>query len=91
MGPAEIVERVAYLMVNEAVRCLDEEVVASPRDGDVAAVLGLGFPPFRGGPFHAADAFGADVLARRLETLAARFGPRYEPARGLARGACFFP
>ena len=47
---------------------------ASPRDGDVGAVFGIGFPPFRGGPFRTLDAIGADVVVRAMATLAARFG-----------------
>ena len=76
----EIVDRMALMMVNEALRCLQEEVIASPRDGDVGAVLGLGFPPFRGGPFHHVDAAGAAAVVARLEDLAARLGARFAPA-----------
>ena len=78
------------LFVNEAVRCLDEGVLRSPTDGDLAAVLGLGFPPFRGGPFHHADSIGAQALASRLGVLAAAHGSRYEPARSIADCRKFF-
>ncbi|UCF69244.1 MAG: enoyl-CoA hydratase/isomerase family protein, partial [Acidobacteriota bacterium] len=43
---AEIADRVALMMINEAAHCLQEGVIASPRDGDLGAILGLGFPPF---------------------------------------------
>ena len=83
----EIQDRLALLMINEAAHCLGEGVVASPRDGDLAAVLGLGFPPFRGGPFHHVDAIGAVNVVGRLRELADRLGPRFEPARPLVEAA----
>jgi 3-hydroxyacyl-CoA dehydrogenase/enoyl-CoA hydratase/3-hydroxybutyryl-CoA epimerase len=86
-----IQDRLALLFVNEAIRCLEEGVIASPTDGDLGAVLGLGFPPFRGGPFHYADSLGRDTLERKLSALAARHGPRYAPAALLSeRGRPFF-
>lgn len=72
--------RCALQLVNEAMRCLGDGILRSPRDGDVGAVLGLGFPPFRGGPFRYADAIGADELLRRIEGFHQRFGKRWEPA-----------
>ncbi len=83
-------DRLVLLFVNEAIRCLDEGVLDSPTDGDLGAVLGLGFPPFRGGPFHHADSLGALALAARLQSLAGEFGPRYAPAESLVRGRVFF-
>lgn len=74
-------DRLSLAIVNEAARCLEEEVIESPRDGDVAAVLGLGFPPFRGGPFHHVDAVGGQSIVNRLEKLAGRYGSRFIPAR----------
>ena len=68
------------LFVNEAIRCLEEGVLQSPTDGDLGAVLGLGFPPFRGGPFHYADSLGLETFSARLRVLAAQHGSRYEPA-----------
>jgi 3-hydroxyacyl-CoA dehydrogenase/enoyl-CoA hydratase/3-hydroxybutyryl-CoA epimerase len=73
--------------VNEAMRCLDEGVLASAADGDLGAVLGLGFPPFRGGPFHYADQRGAAAVEDALLRLAQAVGPRYEPAAGLVARA----
>ncbi len=79
----EIQDRLALLMVNEAAHCLGEGVVGSPRDGDLGAILGLGFPPFRGGPFHHVDALGASAVVDRLKALADRLGPRFAPAPAL--------
>ena len=78
--PEEIQDRTVLAMVNEAVRCLEEGVLRSPRDGDVGAVFGLGFPPFRGGPFRYVDNESAEMIIRRLEQLNARFAPRFETA-----------
>ncbi len=76
----EIQERMVLQMVNEAIRCLGEGILRSARDGDVGAVFGLGFPPFRGGPFRYADALGTKVLLEKVEKLRSRLGDRFEPA-----------
>jgi 3-hydroxyacyl-CoA dehydrogenase/enoyl-CoA hydratase/3-hydroxybutyryl-CoA epimerase len=83
----EITERCVLAMVNEAVLCLEEGILRSPRDGDVGAVFGLGFPPFRGGPFRYIDSIGADIMVSRLEDLHARFPSRFSPARLLVEHA----
>jgi 3-hydroxyacyl-CoA dehydrogenase/enoyl-CoA hydratase/3-hydroxybutyryl-CoA epimerase len=83
----ELWERPVILFLNEAIRCLEERVLRSTRDGDIGAVYGLGFPPFRGGPFRAADAMGAAELLRRLEHWRERKGVRFEPAPLLRRMA----
>lgn len=76
----EIQLRCTLAMINEALRCLDEGVLRSPRDGDVGAVLGLGFPAFRGGPFRYVDVLGAAEVLRRTRSLEQRLGARFEPA-----------
>jgi 3-hydroxyacyl-CoA dehydrogenase/enoyl-CoA hydratase/3-hydroxybutyryl-CoA epimerase len=83
----EIAERCVLAMVNEAVLCLEEGILRSPRDGDIGAVFGLGFPPFRGGPFRYIDSIGADVIVTRLEELHARFPNRFSPGRLLVEYA----
>ena len=76
----EIQMRCALALVNEAVRCFGEGVLRSARDGDVGAVLGLGFPSFRGGPFRYIDTLGAAEGLRRVQAYADRFGERWRPA-----------
>ncbi len=76
----EIADRLSLLMVNEAVWCLQEKVIACPRDGDVGSILGLGFPPFRGGVFRYLDALGAAEAVKRMTALAGRHGERFRPA-----------
>ncbi len=76
----EIQNRVSLMMINEAVQCLQEGIISSPRDGDIGAVFGLGFPPFTGGPFRYIDAVGADEILRRMAPLEERFGRKFQPA-----------
>ena len=77
---AAIQERLALLFVNECVRCLEDGVLRSAADGDLGAVLGIGFPPFLGGPFHYADSLGLQVLVDKLSGLAEQHGTRFVPA-----------
>lgn len=84
---AVIQDRLALVFVNEAVRCLDDGILASAQDGDVGAVFGLGFPPFRGGPFRYVDAETAPAVFARLERLALQHGPSYQPAPSLRERA----
>ncbi len=91
MPVQEIAERCALQMVNEAVRCLGEGVLRCPRDGDLGAVFGLGFPPFRGGPFRYLDARGVGEVKAKLEALAADHGERFAPAPLLGDGERFYP
>ena len=84
IGADEIAQRCVLAMVNEAVRCLEEGVLRSARDGDVGAVFGIGFPPFRGGPFRYVDSVGASAIVEGLEELDGRFPGRFTPA-GLLR------
>jgi 3-hydroxyacyl-CoA dehydrogenase / enoyl-CoA hydratase / 3-hydroxybutyryl-CoA epimerase len=86
MGPvvgieaAEIVDRCVLAFVNEAARCLEEGILRSPRDGDIGAVFGIGFPPFRGGPFRHVDAVGIEEILNKLQALDGRFPGRFTPA-----------
>jgi 3-hydroxyacyl-CoA dehydrogenase/enoyl-CoA hydratase/3-hydroxybutyryl-CoA epimerase len=84
---ADIQERLSLAMINEAMRCLEENVIRQPRDGDIGAIFGIGFPPFRGGPFRCVDAIGATELVARLNALNARHAGRYEPCALLVQMA----
>jgi 3-hydroxyacyl-CoA dehydrogenase/enoyl-CoA hydratase/3-hydroxybutyryl-CoA epimerase len=83
----EIRRRCVLAMVNEAALCLEEGVLRSTRDGDVGAVFGLGFPPFRGGPFRYVDAQGAARVVDDLHQLNERFPGRFAPAKVLVEYA----
>ena len=85
---AELVEqRLVLILLNEAALALAEGVVRSPRDGDIGAIYGIGYPPFRGGPLRYIDALGPAQVVSRLESLAARYGPRFDPAPTLVEMA----
>jgi 3-hydroxyacyl-CoA dehydrogenase/enoyl-CoA hydratase/3-hydroxybutyryl-CoA epimerase len=66
----EIVDRLVLIMVNEAVRCLEENVVESPKDVDFGMIMGTGWAPFRGGPISYCDNEGAKNVVERLQKLA---------------------
>lgn len=75
-----VVERTVFMMLNEAARCLEEGVIRSPRDGDIGAIFGIGFPPFRGGPFRYMDELGIDFVVDRLKHYAKVYDEKYAPA-----------
>jgi len=83
----DIQQRAVLAMVNEAVRCLEDGVISSARDGDIGAVFGFGFPPFRGGPFRYIDYLGADAVVKKLEELNDRYAPRFAPTELLVEHA----
>jgi 3-hydroxyacyl-CoA dehydrogenase/enoyl-CoA hydratase/3-hydroxybutyryl-CoA epimerase len=89
-----VVERMVLPMINEAALILDEKIVGSAAELDLAMIMGTGFPPFRGGLLRYADSLGAPTIVARLSELASRLGRRFapsEPLRRLAqRGAGFY-
>jgi 3-hydroxyacyl-CoA dehydrogenase len=74
IGRDEIVERLLYPMINEGARILAEGIARRPGDIDVIWVYGYGFPAWRGGPMHYADAVGPPRICDRLTAFAARTG-----------------
>lgn len=92
---AELQERMVFLMVNEAARCLEEQIVTDPADVDFAMIMGTGFPPFRGGPLRYADTVGAARLVGAMHHLVASGMTHFEPCKPLAgmagAGERFYP
>lgn len=84
---AQIAERCVMMMLNEAARCLDEQVIRCARDGDIGAVFGIGFPPFLGGPFHYMEQLGAAEQVNRLTRLMQQHGDRFAPCEALIKAA----
>ena len=78
-----IAERCVLLMLNEAAICLDEGVVRNPRDGDIGAIFGIGFPPFLGGPFRYMDTLGIEHVVERLTHYQQQLGDKFVPAKRL--------
>lgn len=82
-----LVARCLYPMVNEAARALADGIAGSPDDGDLALVLGIGWPPFRGGLMRWADEVGVGAVVDRLDEWAEALGPRFAPAEALRERA----
>ena len=76
----EIQRRVHAAMVNEGARVLSDGIAARPSDIDVVLVHGYGYPAWRGGPMHEADAIGIPEMLKRIEALHAASGIGWEPA-----------
>ena len=79
-GADEIRQRSLYLMVNEAAHALEEKVVDTAGELDLALVMGIGFPPFRGGLLSWADREGLGPIVERLSGFEERLGARFAPA-----------
>lgn len=75
--PQTIIERTMIPMINEVVLCLEEEIIASAQEADMALVYGLGFPPFRGGVFRYLDTIGVANYVAMAEKYAS-LGALYE-------------
>ncbi|WP_026972780.1 fatty acid oxidation complex subunit alpha FadJ [Aliagarivorans marinus] len=79
LDEADIAKRCVYPMLNEALRCLDEGVIRSARDGDLGAIFGIGFPPFLGGPFSAIEQIGTKQLAEEMSEMVEQYGEVFQP------------
>jgi 3-hydroxyacyl-CoA dehydrogenase/enoyl-CoA hydratase/3-hydroxybutyryl-CoA epimerase len=90
----QLTDRLIFIMVNEAARVLEEQVVADSADVDFGMIMGTGWAPFRGGPLKYADSVGISTVVGRLNHLAAKFGEHFKPCSLLSemvnRGSTFF-
>jgi len=91
----EIIERLILVQSVETARCLEEKVLRAPIDADVGAILGWGYPPFRGGPIGWLHTLGLAAAVAALDRLTAKHGPRFAAPAMLrdmaARGERFYP
>jgi 3-hydroxyacyl-CoA dehydrogenase/enoyl-CoA hydratase/3-hydroxybutyryl-CoA epimerase/3-hydroxyacyl-CoA dehydrogenase/enoyl-CoA hydratase/3-hydroxybutyryl-CoA epimerase/enoyl-CoA isomerase len=93
-GQEEITDRLFLPMLTEASRVLTEGIVRDPGDVDMGLILGIGFPPFRGGLLRWADSLGLKTILEKLNRYE-RLGPRFHPTEQMhrlaAEGKGFYP
>ena len=82
----DLANRLMFLMINEAARCVEEEVVEAPEDADYGMILGTGFAPHRGGPLRFAEHFGLKKIVDEMNRLA-QSDDRFEPCEILKKHA----
>ncbi len=90
----EIIDRLMFPMINETVRCLEEGIIATPAQADMALIYGLGFPPFRGGVFRYLDTLGSRNYMEMTQRYT-HLGNLYQIPPGLQEKAqnnqCYYP
>ncbi|CAM3493922.1 fatty acid oxidation complex subunit alpha FadB [Halomonas lysinitropha] len=91
----DIIARMMVPLCLEAVRCLEDGIVGTVAEADMALIYGIGFPPFRGGALRYIDAMGVDAFVELAEGLAEELGPLYAPTDKLRQmasaGERFYP
>jgi 3-hydroxyacyl-CoA dehydrogenase / enoyl-CoA hydratase / 3-hydroxybutyryl-CoA epimerase len=84
----EVRKRLLYIQSLETVRCLEEGVLASAKEGDVGSLLGWGFPSWTGGTLSLIETVGLKQFVADCDRMAKSYGPRFKPSKGLrARAA----
>lgn len=95
ISETEITDRLILIMANTAAWCLENKVVEGPGEVDLGLVMGMGFPPFRGGLLKHCDSIGAAVVRSRLDQFSRTFGSRFTPGRWIEErftaGGGFYP
>ncbi len=91
----EVKTRILYRQAVETARCIEENVLTHPADGDIGSILGIGFPPYTGGALSFIDTVGVEAFVAECDRLAKAYGPRFEPPAGLrqmaAKGERYYP
>ncbi|MBI5206723.1 MAG: enoyl-CoA hydratase/isomerase family protein [Candidatus Firestonebacteria bacterium] len=93
LNNSEVLNRMIFIMINEAVRVLEENIVIAHDQVDMGMILGTGFPAFRGGVLKYADTIGIDKIYEELKKLESKFGPRFAPCekiKAMAQGKLKF-
>lgn len=74
----EVQARMLYPQLVDAAKCVEEGVLTSPIDGDLGGILGVGFPPYTGGPFSMMDAIGIASVVKEMDRLEAAYGEQFK-------------
>jgi 3-hydroxyacyl-CoA dehydrogenase/enoyl-CoA hydratase/3-hydroxybutyryl-CoA epimerase/enoyl-CoA isomerase len=90
----EIIDRLMIPMIIECARCLEDGIVETAVEVDMGLILGLGFPPFRGGALKYADTIGMKTVIEKAAKYAS-LGKLYEPTARMkemaAKGTLYYP
>mmetsp|Transcript_33342 Transcript_33342/g.79735 ORF Transcript_33342/g.79735 Transcript_33342/m.79735 type:complete len:827 (+) Transcript_33342:159-2639(+) len=81
LAETDIQDRITARLVNEAAKCLEDGIIADPVAGDIGLVFGIGFAPFRGGPFRYLDTVGVTSFVDRMNGFADAHGGQFEPCQ----------
>ena len=81
----EIVQRCIYIMINEASRCLEENIVTDASIIDFAMISGTGFPAYKGGLLSYANEIGLKNILESLRKFEKEFGSRFTPSNLLVK------
>ncbi|KAJ4722148.1 glyoxysomal fatty acid beta-oxidation multifunctional protein MFP-a-like [Melia azedarach] len=87
LSEKDIVEMIFFPVVNEACRVFAEGIAVKAADLDIASVMGMGFPPYRGGIMFWADSLGSKYIYTRLEEWTRLYGEFFKPCAFLAERA----
>lgn len=87
LSDKDIVEMIFFPVVNETCRVYAEGIAVKAADLDIAGVMGMGFPPYRGGMMFWVDSLGSNYICSRLEEWSNQYGEFFKPCTYLSERA----